>query len=103
MFQVISDELKVHSTYGNGRRNVYVTVRENTELLKSHCGPLHLRHVTVQPSGKQLLKKLSFQLLLNTVVYTLADNVSKIPKQKRSGSVLWFEFLENFRNSIEKR
>ena len=96
MFQVISDELKVHSTSGNGRRNVHVTVRENTELLKSHCGPLHLRHVTVQPSEKQLLKKLSFQLLLNTVVHTLTDDVSKIPKQKRSGFVSWFKFFRTF-------
>ena len=96
MFQIISDELKVHSTYGNGRRNVYVTVRENTELLKSYCGPLHSPHVTVQPSGKHLLKKLSFQLRLNTVVYTVAENVLKIPKQKRSEFVLWFKFFRKF-------
>ena len=78
--EVILYKLRVYSISRNGQLIVYVSIRQNAELLKVYCGPLHLPHVTVQPAGKQLVKKLSFQPLLNTIVYTLADYVLKIRK-----------------------
>ena len=69
---------------------------KNIDLRRNHLGPLHLRHVTVQPPGQQLFKTKSFQLLLNTVVHTLGEDVLKTAKRKRSEFVSWFRFSEKF-------